>query len=474
MTKKSFSLIHNLDGLSEEQRAQYLRDFSEHLGLPPDLNALDLIWMDDDNKSGLRKLVVYCRKGTADLLRDIHGVEVQSLEQVSVPGCVAFKATGKNAKGRQEISIGAHDIEGLKGPRLAFAVMTSQSRALRRLTLQFVGGGLLDESEVNTQTTNINRTDASLAQLAGSPTVLPPPQVTPTATPGKDITQSQSATPESVVSLPHPLVSETAKQAIAESNSASITPAISTDNTVSETVKEAVTTPEQTAPKKRRGRGPGKKRNTVDLSSPGQQLAMPPGQIDAQGVIRSADEPSKCLDCGQPLKDHEYVHGKGYICKVSVPPATAKEPEEGANGTGTLPILPLAESSQETRYSPREAADIAAGLIDPKTGNPPSAAPVQTKSAPTRTDPAVIKTYNDRFRVYANDILPNGGMMPSEGLGIWAKLRKFAVVFAGTTDTTTMGAQQWEDLLSFLDDYTAKNGAAQLVAYIHKTLGITQ
>ena len=54
MTKKSFSLIHNLERLSEEQRAQYLRDFSEHLGLPPDLNALDLIWMDDDNKSGLR------------------------------------------------------------------------------------------------------------------------------------------------------------------------------------------------------------------------------------------------------------------------------------------------------------------------------------------------------------------------------------------------------------------------------------
>src|SRR5271157_476349 len=190
MTKKNFQLIHNLDGLTEAQKVQYLADFSEHLGLPPDLGALDLIWMDDDNKSGLRKLVVYCRKGTADLLRGIHGIEIQSIEQLVVPGCVTFKATGKNSTGRQEIAIGSHDTEGLKGGRLASAVMTAQSRSLRRLTLQFVGGGLLDESEVSTQSTNINRTESSLAQLAGSPTVLPPPQVTPVAAPGKDITAS--------------------------------------------------------------------------------------------------------------------------------------------------------------------------------------------------------------------------------------------------------------------------------------------
>src|SRR5271157_4782964 len=188
MTKKNFQLIHNLDGLTEAQKVQYLADFSEHLGLPPDLGALDLMWMDDDNKSGLRKLVVYCRKGTADLLRGIHGIDVQSIEQLVVPGCVTFKATGKNPTGRQEIAIGSHDTEGLKGGRLASAVMTAQTRSLRRLTLQFVGGGLLDESEVSTQSTNINRTESSLAQLAGSPTVLPPPQVTPAATPGKDIT----------------------------------------------------------------------------------------------------------------------------------------------------------------------------------------------------------------------------------------------------------------------------------------------
>lgn len=520
MTKKSFSLIHNLERLSEEQRAQYLRDFSEHLGLPPDLNALDLIWMDDDNKSGLRKLVVYCRKGTADLLRDIHQVQVKSLEQLTIPGCVAFKATGVNKTDRQEIAVGAHDSEGLRGARLASAVMTAQTRACRRLTIQFAGGGMLDESEVNAQTTNINRTDASLAQLAGSSTVLPPPQVLPSVTPGKDITQSQPAIPESVSNIP-----QVAQIALSAQISAPIGEAASAarvaDGPVlpksislpgpdapenlpvaqSDSTAKLPELPPAEPPKKRRGRGPGKKRNTVDLSSPGQQIVMPLGQIDAQGIVHSVEEPAKCLDCNQPLKDHDYVYGKGYVCKISVPPATAIR-EGGAVGTGPLPVPPLIEPAKDFRIKteyhvplpphvglnvvvipdptiPPEAkiaVSVQANSAVPAQANPvsPVADIPQSQPTPTpaRIDPAVMKVYNDRFRVYANDILPNGGMMPSEGMGIWAKLRRFAVVFAGTPDTTAMGSQQWEDLLGFLDDYTTKNGAAQLVAYIHKILGV--
>src|SRR5271157_2231780 len=498
MTKKNFQLIHNLDGLTEAQKVQYLADFSEHLGLPPDLGALDLIWMDDDNKSGLRKLVVYCRKGTADLLRGIHGIEIQSIEQLVVPGCVTFKATGKNSTGRQEIAIGSHDTEGLKGGRLASAVMTAQSRSLRRLTLQFVGGGLLDESEVSTQSTNINRTESSLAQLAGSPTVLPPPQVLPAAAPGKDITQpsfaelveacenplialadvcTKSATPETVSKIPQNDQIVSSAQILAPVVQSTPESVSSVPQTTPEIPKEVESSPVSAEPpKKRRGRGPGKKKNTVDISSPG-QMTMPPGHIDAEGIVRPVDEPAKCIDCGQPLKDHEYLHGKGYTCKASVPPATAKEPEEGTVGTGGLSIPPLAEPAPIQTSPFKEVATASAvpwqtPVLPPASVQVNSAVPTQVNPVAPKIDQAAMTAYNTRFRHYANEVLPGGGMMPSEGLGIVAKARKFAATFTGAKDTTYMDTQQWDDLFNFLDDYTAKNGAAQLVAFIHKTIGI--
>jgi hypothetical protein len=139
--------------------------------------------MPDDR--GTNKLVAYARKGTTDILRGIHGIDVTSLVKDDGPGYVAFTATGKNQEGRQEIAMGAHSVQGLLGERHAYAVMTAQTRALRRLTLQFVGGGLLDSSEVSDQ---INNNAASKAQLA-SPVVIPPPQVPVTSAPGRDITE---------------------------------------------------------------------------------------------------------------------------------------------------------------------------------------------------------------------------------------------------------------------------------------------
>src|SRR3977135_1633102 len=124
MTK--FAVVHDLGTLSELQRGQYLRDASIFLGLDPDFNGLDTIWMNTDE--GMRRLTAYARRGTTELLRRIHGISVLSLEQHDGPGYVSFKATGKNETGRQEIAIGAHAIEGLKGDRLAAAVATAQTR----------------------------------------------------------------------------------------------------------------------------------------------------------------------------------------------------------------------------------------------------------------------------------------------------------------------------------------------------------
>lgn len=198
--ESSFRIEHDLGKLSNEAREQYLRDASVYFKLDPNLNALDTIWMPDDR--GTNKLVAYARKGTTDILRGIHGIDVMSLVKEDGPGYVAFTATGKDKLGRQEIAMGAHSIAGLMGERHAYAVMTAQTRALRRLTLQFVGGGLLDSSEVNDQTNNA----AAKAELAGSPMVMPAPQVPVTSAPGKDITpQVTPITPDAAVT-PRPVL----------------------------------------------------------------------------------------------------------------------------------------------------------------------------------------------------------------------------------------------------------------------------
>jgi len=178
-----FAVIHDLGPLDDSQRRQYLRDASEFFGLDPDLNALDLIWMDN---GGMRRLVAYARRGTTDILRDIHQINVLSVTMQTGPGFVSFTAVGKNAKGRQEIAVGAAGTEGLKGDKLGAAVATAQTRATRRLTLQYVGGGLLDESEVSdASTTDINKLNVSLSSIATAPVQ---PVVAANTEAGKDVT----------------------------------------------------------------------------------------------------------------------------------------------------------------------------------------------------------------------------------------------------------------------------------------------
>ena len=271
-----FAIIHNLDMLSAEQTTEYLRAVSVHFEIDPDLNAFDTFYMDAGD--GTRKKVVYARKGTTDILRDLRGIEVSALVQHDGPGYVSFTATGKNKAGRQEIAVGAHNTEGLRGQKLADAVMTSQTRALRRLTLQFVGGGILDVSEVGT-TADINASPASLATLAGSAAVIPPlaQPIAPTAS--RDITQvSFPRDGDAIKNLkaPEPSVLVDTIKGNETLPNCTVIPGIAAPATL---------TDENGKPKKKRTR---RARNTVSLASPAQepaQMEMPAGQIDAAGNI---------------------------------------------------------------------------------------------------------------------------------------------------------------------------------------------
>src|SRR6266850_4893357 len=174
----------NLNTATNEQLEEYRQKTASILNIDPLM--LDFIWMNDP-ESGLKNRVLYAKRGAAEVLRQNLNISVLSMEHHESNGWLMFTAIGKDGKGRQEIAHGAAYVEGLKADKKAHSVMTASTRALRRLTLQFVAGGILDETEVQAQSALQDAPTASQAQPIGSLVVIPAPQVSISVMPGKDI-----------------------------------------------------------------------------------------------------------------------------------------------------------------------------------------------------------------------------------------------------------------------------------------------
>ena len=174
-----FTPIYDLESLTEQQRQDYVRAVCNHMGIPPELNLVMLAYMDDDD--GPRRLVAYAKRGATEIIREKRGISVIGLEFKQIGGSIVFVATGKDQNNRQEMASGAKWIEGLQGYELDDAILTAQTKACRRMTLQFVGAGVLDETEV--------RLKQTIKSAEPNPITIPPaPVVEPQNKPGQDIT----------------------------------------------------------------------------------------------------------------------------------------------------------------------------------------------------------------------------------------------------------------------------------------------
>lgn len=161
--------MYDLDRLSEEQRQEYYLAACEYLRIPPELNVLAFHWMDQGD--GVRKLVLYAKKGATDIIRNNLGISVIDLRKEAGNGEVTWVVKGQNKEGRTEMSSGSKSVQGLRGRELESAIMWAQTKALRRMTLQFVGGGILDETEIAEPTTTDIKNAVSLAEVAAQPSV---------------------------------------------------------------------------------------------------------------------------------------------------------------------------------------------------------------------------------------------------------------------------------------------------------------
>jgi hypothetical protein len=176
-TNKVFVPMYDLDRLSADELKQYYLDACAYHGVPPELNVLAFQYMDGGD--GARRRVLYAKKGATDIIRERLGISVVQMEKEIFHGTLTYTCLGKNKDGRTEIAIGAAYIEGLTGRALEVAIMVAQTRATRRMTLQFAGAGLLDETELQADS---KTTDIKEALTA------PQPVNRPNALPGKDIT----------------------------------------------------------------------------------------------------------------------------------------------------------------------------------------------------------------------------------------------------------------------------------------------
>jgi hypothetical protein len=276
---KKFVPMYDLSSLTEEQKQNYVLALNEHLGLPPELRLVRLIWDDDGSTS--RKQVAYVLKGGTDIIRDNRNINTVSLTNVVVNGAIVFTAAGKDGNGRHEYAVGAKSIDGLVGKALDDSIMTAQTRATRRMTLQFVGGGVLDESEVNQATTNLNSQSTPLAELA---LAAPQPVVKVNDAPGEDVTAAVEID-KAAVAAKEQIEFEAQQKKRRDEAIASLNAKPAVEPT--------------TEPKKRRTRGPNKPKPALTPSDLANQLVLtiPP----AEPVVMS---PSAAVALGTALLEN--------------------------------------------------------------------------------------------------------------------------------------------------------------------------
>ncbi len=429
MAKKNLVIKHDLSKLSAEELTQYLRDVSEFIGLDPDLNGLDTIYMDNEHGPG-RSLVVYARRGTAEILRENQGINVSSLTHEQVSGSIVFTATGKNKDGRQEIATGSKSIAGLVGKVLDNAIKSASTQALRRLTMQFTKLGILDESEIEAvQGSTVN--PAASAALAGSPVVIPPVPTVVNNAPGKDVTPPAPSLAEiyaegkaALAAMPVPEAVIKAAQNVAQEP---VTPVAASVTPAPEAAKEAAfeSTPEQpTRPRRTRAR-----KNTVSMSD----------------------------------VEPETVNGA-----VTPPPPT---PIMAPAAVATPPVAVTAPPAPQVAPAPAPAppaaplGSIAAVMASASVPNLGTSVPNQGTDFPGKPSEAQMADYRKRVSVYTSE-LP-----ASESMGSVQKMRAFITRQSGNPPQD-MTSSQWEEMLSFFESFVAKNTIKGLVKYINDSLGV--
>jgi hypothetical protein len=450
----------DIGSMTEEERHQHYLSVNEALGLDPRLQLLKYTMMEKNDGSGERHLVLYSTKGATDAMRDIHGINIDKMDDSVIGGAIVFKASGTNAKGRHDIAVGSATIAGKSGKALENAFMIAQTRASRRLTLQFAGCGLLDESEVSDdKTVSLVNADLPLSEI-GQP-------VDVSSAPGKDITaiklpdMTQGSILPSVISLPAapaPLPASVPQEEKRIANPAAglkpvpastmsapdsvapIAPAVQTD------AAQGPTTEQMTTRRKRRTKAEIEAAKAADVLSAAQ---APPAAITGQqapqspAITAQSVEERRELPRTEPLKGIEdatnAILRKHEV--IEAPPATVVVPSD----------------------TPGAPPEVVAQAADDPMRHPPMVGTVPSEEQ--------RRAYVDRLNKFRDECITSG-MVPSHGMGPTRKIREFIKVVNRGSDLNNLTVEQWDYSFRFLSDTAKQHGMKELVLFMEQQIGV--
>lgn len=413
MAETKFTPIFNLNDLSVEQRQDYYLAACKYFGVPPELNVLRLTFVDVDN--GPANLVLCATKGATDIIRNNLDISVKSLTDKVVNGSYVVTATGENGKGRAEMAFGSFYIEGLKGKNLDNAIMTAQTRALKRMTLQFAGGGLTDESEVEA--------------VASAPKYAPAqqPAIQPAARPN-------TAAGEVAVS---PYVAVTGDKEKDFPKDAHLFPTVAQ---VEAQRALAVVKPDVLA----KQAGEIMENATRDaITDLGKQMEK------ENKIVKILTE--------EPKRRKRTTFNKQFSLQPESPnadiPQSQPSPTSEPLKTVVVYEAPLV-AAKPTTQAIAEAQKI----------------PVEIQVPAPTVDPVKLNELRNQLFKYTNGLLPKAGLVSDEGAPLMMKLRKFVVNrYKGLPSLNHLSIEQWQDLYSFMDSYFDNGRGAELVKIIDES-----
>ena len=132
----------DLSKLSANDKVRYYNGYCERMGLDPYTKPFDLLRLNG-------KEVLYCTRSGTQQLNKLHKVShlITSRDTNVDAGVYIVTSKASLPDGRCTESLGAVNIQGLKGEAYANAIMKAETKAKRRATLDLLGLGVLDESE---------------------------------------------------------------------------------------------------------------------------------------------------------------------------------------------------------------------------------------------------------------------------------------------------------------------------------------
>lgn len=133
----------DLSKLTQVQKVQYYTSYCSRLGLDPATQPFKILKLNG-------KEVLYCDRSGTQQLSNKNEVSHAITAREVINECYVVTAKASLKTGRCTESIGAVNVSGLKGDALCNAMMKAETKAKRRATLDLLGLGILDESEIET------------------------------------------------------------------------------------------------------------------------------------------------------------------------------------------------------------------------------------------------------------------------------------------------------------------------------------